>query len=422
MIANRIGDAIEKTLKEMGVKGIGFTLEHPTEESHGDFSTNAALILAKKEKKNPRELAEKIVNKLQATSDKLQAIDKIEVAGPGFVNFYISRSVLVGELEKVDKNYGKGEDLKGKKIMVEFADPNPFKQFHIGHMRNIAYGESFCRLLESQGAQVWRVNYQGDVGMHVAKAIYGLGQMIKNKELVINALEEKPLSERVRVLGKAYAEGAQAFKKDEAVRKEIGELNKAIYKKDPEVMKLWKKGKEWSLEGFEEIYKRVGTKFERYYFESEVAEEGKKKVMNGMSKGIFEESKGAIVFPGEKYGLHTRVFVSGEGNATYEAKDMALAGLKYKDYQYDKSYILTATEQSEYFKVVIEALKKVEPELGKKTFHKAFGFVDLKQGKMSSREGNVVTGERLFWSAFWRPQVCVKARSIPFKARNWGFW
>src|SRR5690606_22378828 len=154
-------------------------------------------------------------------------------------------------------------------------------------------------------------------------------------------------------------------------------------------------GKTTSLARFEELYELLGTKFDRYYFESEVWERGLQLVQEGKEKGIFKESDGAVVFPGEEYGLHTRVFVTSKGLPVYEAKELALAELKAKEFDFDMSITTTAVEQEQYFRVVFKALGLLKPELAGRFTHVAHGMMQLSGGKMSSRLGNVITGESL---------------------------
>ena len=386
-IKKEICSALSEVLK--GLKIADFKIILTSDNLHGDFSTNIPLVIFPKVKekfKKPVDLADFIVNQLQK---KLPEIETIEVSKPGFINFFLSKKYLLQEIDQIasSKNYGKGALLSGKKIMLEFADPNPFKQFHIGHLRNITLGESYARLMEFQGVNIWRVNYQGDVGMHVAKAMWG----IQNSKGKMQNLKSK--NQKIKFLGEAYSTGARAYEENEKTKKEIQEINLKIYRKeDDQLNELWQQGRKVSLDHFEEIYKRLGTKYKRYYFESEVAEPGREFVLAHLRGGIFEKHEGAVVFRG---GDHTRVFVTKDNYATYEAKDLALAKIKFDDFKYDKSIIITANEQIEYFKVVFEAMKKVLPQLAKKTVHDSFGFVNLKDGKMSSRSGNVITGEWL---------------------------
>jgi len=389
-IKKEICSALSEALERLKIADFKIILT--SDNLHGDYSTNIPLVIFPKVKekfKNPVDLASFIINKLQK---KLPEIETIEVSKPGFINFFLSEKYLLREIDQItsSKNYGKGALLSGKKIMLEFADPNPFKEFHIGHLRNISLGESYARLLQFQAANVRRVNYQGDVGMHVAKALYGLLQ-ISNLKSQISNLEKKPISERSKFLGKAYADGSKVFEEDEKARKEIQDLNIKIYQKDSSIREIWEKGRQWSLDHFEEIYKRLYTKYERYYFESEVALIGKEIVVSNIKNGVFEKHDGAVVFRGS----HTRVFVTRQDYATYEAKDLGLAKIKYSEFPYDQSIIITANEQEGYFRVVLEVMKKIFPQLALKTVHNSFGFVKLKEGKMSSRSGNIVAGEWL---------------------------
>jgi len=340
-----------------------------------------AFVKAKKLQKSPKTVAEQIIANLKI--DK-KIIEKIEVKGTGFINIFLTDDFLIKSLAG---ERGLTPQVRLKKIMVEYTDPNPFKVFHIGHLLPNLVGEGLCRVLEYVGNDVKRANYQGDVGLHVAKAIYGIVKLGG-----INLAFSMNLNEKVEFLGEAYAFGANAYEEDESAKLDIIELNKKIYEEDKSIMQAYDLGREWSLEKFEEIYKRLGTKFDYYYFESKTATEGKKVVEKGLEKGVFEKSEGAVVYKG---GNHTRVFINSIGLPTYEAKDLGLAPLKYKDYKYDLSVIVTGNEVNEYFDVVISAMTKMYKELGKKTIHIGHGMLKLKSGKMSSRTGNIISGEGL---------------------------
>jgi arginyl-tRNA synthetase len=162
-------------------------------------------------------------------------------------------------------------------------------------------------------------------------------------------------------------------------------------------MKLYKLGRKWSLQHFEEIYKKLGTKFDYYYLESEVSHDGIAIVEEFLEKGVFEKSEGAVVFKGEKHDpkLHTRVFINSQGIPTYEAKELGLNTKKWKKMRPDQSVIVTGNEVNDYFRVVLKALSLVEPEAAKVTEHVSHGMLRFAEGKMSSRKGNVITGESL---------------------------
>jgi arginyl-tRNA synthetase len=218
------------------------------------------------------------------------------------------------------------------------------------------------------------------VGLHVAHALWGM-----QKEGIL------PHSDfSAKDLGKAYARGATAYKTDETAAAEIREINKKVYSREDEVINaLYDAGRSVSLEYFETIYTAVDTQFSEYFFESEAGPKGKELVLS--NPAIFPESDGARIFDGEARGLHTRVFLNKEGLPTYEAKELALAKLKDERLQgYDHSVISTANEITEYFKVLLAAMREVYPELAKKTEHIGHGTVRLTSGKMSSRTGDVI--------------------------------
>ncbi len=374
-------------------------LEHPEDISNGDYSVNVAMVLSKRLARNPRELAENIVTEINKNLPK--EIQKVEVAGPGFINFYLSKKFFEKKVEEIiveKDNFGKNNKLNSQKTIIEYTDPNPFKEFHIGHLMANAIGESISRIVESNGADVIRACYQGDVGLHVAKTIWGVKKMIEENPKIKKGFLGNifGLGKDDTLWGKAYAYGAENYEGNEIAKKEIVEINKKVYEKnDSEVNNIYKIGRKISLDKFEKIYKILGTKFNEYFFESQTTDFGRKIVEENLKKGIFEKSEGAVIFRGENYGLHTRVFINSEGITTYEAKDLGLAKIKYDRCPYEKSIIVTANEQSDYFKVLLKALELIYSDLAKKTIHVSHGMLRLPSGKMSSRTGKVITGEFL---------------------------
>ncbi len=373
-----IKTAITNALAELGAVETVFVVEHPAELTHGDYASNAALVAAKTLGRSPRAVAEELMELMRG---KVEHVDRIEVAGPGFLNFHLVREFLAAEVARArTESWGHHNKLAGQRIVVEYTDPNPFKEFHIGHLFTNAVGESISRLLMFAGADVKRVNYQGDVGLHVACALWGM------QELGMTAESEFT----PRDLGAAYATGAAAYKEDEVAQLEIRTLNKQVYERSDETVNArYDKGRAVSLAYFETIYALLGTKFDAYFFESEAGPLGRDLVL--ANPDIFPESDGARVFKGEEYGLHTRVFLNKEGLPTYEAKELALAKLKDERLGgYHHSIISTGREINEYFKVLLTAMGKVYPELAAKTEHVGHGMVRLKSGKMSSRTGDVI--------------------------------
>lgn len=374
--------AILKVLAELGLPEVSFVVEHPADLSHGDYATNVALVSAKKLGKNPRAVAEDIG---RALDGKIDQVASIAVAGAGFINFQLERNFFTEKIAHIMENsdtWGRNDSWKGKKVLVEYTDPNPFKEFHIGHLFTNTVGESIARLFTMNGASVQRVNYQGDVGLHVAHALWGMQELGITVESNFTA----------RDLGRAYAYGATAYKSgDERAQQEIRAINKKVYERsDTEITALYDTGRTVSLAFFEEVYKIIDTHFDAYFFESETGPLGREVVL--AHPELFELSDGAHVFKGETYGLHTRVFLNAEGLPTYEAKELALAKLKEERLgTYDWSVIATANEVSEYFKVLKKAMSFIYPELEAKTEHIGHGTVRLSTGKMSSRTGDVIT-------------------------------
>ena len=398
---NEIKKLIKDALENLEIEVSDFVLEHPEDLKNGDYFTNIALVIAKSVKRNPKELAEKIVveiNRLNVDKN----IEKVEIAGLGFINFHLARKFFAKSVEEIlnkMENFGKNNLLQGKKIMVEYTQPNPFKPFHIGHLMSNAIGESISRLVEYSGADTARANYQGDVGLHVAKAIWGLLKKGLPEEHFSNTA-------KARYIGECYAFGSGEYE-DPKIKEEIDEINKKIYTRDDKkINDIYTWGFDITMEAFEDLYKMLGTKFDFYFLESAMADIGREIVNENLKKavgpehgrGIFEKSDGAIVFKADKYDpkLHTRVFITSQNLPTYETKELGLTEEKFKtDPDMDLSIVITASEQMDYMRVVAKAISLIHPEHGRKMKHITHGLMRLSTGKMGSRKGNAITGESL---------------------------
>lgn len=372
-----IEQAIASACKDLFGERAEVALTRP-DEQFGDYATNVALQLAQKLNKNPRDVAEKLKTSLEGQ------VSEISVAGPGFLNIKITDEVL-WQLA----NQKPSKTMEGKTVLVEYLDPNPFKEIHIGHAYSGTVGDAIASLFSAAGANVHRVTYQGDVGRHVAQSLYGI---LQQTEIDPGVLDKLKPADRAEFLGKAYAAGATAYEQDESARQQIVEINKKVYdRSDSEQNVIYDTCKKWSLEYFDQTYSILGlTPFEKNYMESEIAADGKSLTLNHISDGVFEESDGAVVFKGEQFGLHTRVFINSAGLPTYEAKDLGNAARKWNDYHYDRSIIITGQEQAEYFKVMLKALEQFEPQQARSTTHIPHGIVKLNTGKMSSRTGKIL--------------------------------
>ncbi len=392
---------------------IDFDVLTPPNPETGDYSTNIAFILAKKYHRSPEEVGKEIIEEIERDGDIQKVFERIEFAKPGFINFYLKDDFLRKQMRKIgsDKSFGYNETMKGKTVMVEYTDPNPFKLFHIGHLMSNTIGEAITRLYEASGARVLRANYQGDVGLHAAKTIWAI--------LISPAKDSFPeeddqLEKKIEYLGEAYAVGARSYEENEEAKTRIEEINKKIYdRSDESINKAYDLGKKWSLEYFETIYKKLGTKFDHYFFESETGKDGLEVISE--NKKVFTESEGALIFKGEDYGLHNRVFVNAKGLPTYEAKELGLNKKKFDLYSPNLSIIVTGNEINDYFKVVLKVMELIMPEIAKKTCHIGHGMMRFSSGKMSSRTGNVITAESLIEQVISKIKIKEQEAGSAFK-------
>lgn len=468
---HRLALLITHVLAELAMPTVSVSITKPENSDYGDYSTNVAFLVAKASKSNPRDVAKQIVDSIeghrQSSTDTtetskplnviLRAIDAVTIAGPGFINIslrneaistyiksLLNKKDIVVEVQNEFTAFTTGNISLQERLAIEFTQPNPFKELHIGHVYNNALGESISRLLEFLGVTVHRINYQGDVGMHVAKAVYGMRERFRTEQQTLDALAKESPRAQASFLGKAYALGSQTYEENETAKQIIQTINMMCFIAAQErasaqgegeatvdyrsilvsrgdltivpstggqveqvsinhtdgtttvlgmadITQLYLFGREWSLAAFEEQYQYLGTHFDAYYFESSAAERGYTVVNQHIADGIFERDEGAIVYRPPEPGLHTRVFINTLGLPTYEAKELGLAPTKYEDWPYTRSIIITAKEIDDYFRVLLSAMHRVFPEIAAKTVHLSHGVVRLPEGKMSSRTGNVVT-------------------------------
>ncbi len=380
----RIKGLISQVVKDLYGLGADIILDRP-DESFGDYSTNVALKLSKELSKPPKEIADELVLKLKDND----LFNEVSAAVPGFINLRLTNKALIElSMSEPEKIYAK------EQVVVEYSDPNPFKILHAGHLYTSVIGDAIANLLVKAGAEVHRVNFGGDVGLHVAKTMWAILKDFNGENASgLNDIKEEDRSEW---LSRCYVTGNEAYESDEKTKEEVAELNKRIYdialkkEKTSELGKIYWTTRQWSYEYFETFYNRISIKFEKYYPESGVADLGLQTVKEHVPV-VYEESQGAVIFNGEKYGLYSNVFINSYGIPTYAAKDVGLIIQKWQDYHYDLSVIITANEQADYIRVVLESVKQFAPELVKKTVHLTHGVVKLAGGqKMSSRKGNIL--------------------------------
>ena len=262
-------------------------LEIPPSPDLGDFAF-PCFELAKKQKKNPVEIASDLASKIKPSL----TIKQIKSTGP-YLNFFINQNILVKQtlkhILKQKNKYGKSNEKS--KIMIEFSQANTHKAFHIGHVRGTSLGESLARILEFRGNKVIRANYQGDTGMHVAKWIWCY-QKYHSKE---------PLKNDESWIASIYVDAVRRLDKNPKLQEEVNEINKKLEEsKDKKLIKVWKKTRKASLNAFEKIYKEFNTKFNIYYFERQFEKKGKKITQKLHKKSLAKLDNGATIIELEK--------------------------------------------------------------------------------------------------------------------------
>ena len=380
MLKDNLRDYIHTALLSLNIKKPKEDIQIDTQQhsKFGDYSTNIAFLCGK----NPTEFAEKIKDEiLKANHDSVKSV---EVAGGGFVNFYLYDKFFCVKRETNKSRY---KQKKNNQVLVEYTDPNPFKVFHIGHLMTNIIGEAVASLYESLGYKVVRLCYQGDVGPHVSKAILGVVKKnIKTKDLSVKNIAE------------SYTYINKMEKEDSSISGQITSITQDMYAKtmSQHYNNIYRIGKDLSMEHFKELYDILGTKFDNHFFESEVYESGTEIVLKNLKNGVFNNSDEAVVYEGKKKKLNTRVFITSKNTPTYETKEIGLYFQKIKTYpKATLSIIITANEQDNFFKVVNAALEDI---IGQKTktLNITHGVMKITgSGKISSREGNVISGEEL---------------------------
>ena len=353
----------------------------------GDYATNVALQLAKPLARNPREIAEEISRALRDSGE----FSEISVAGPGFINIRLSDKALLGlALREPELQYS------GTNFVIEYSCPNAFKELHTGHLYQTIFGDILARLIEQSGATVHRTSFGGDVGLHVAKCVWGMIDRLGGELPEKLSEVESSAFERARWISQCYVRGAKAYEEDVTAKSAIDELNKTIYSLHEDdsqtpLAKIYWTTRQWSFDYFKAFYDLIQVDDMNYYPESQTAPVGMAVVKEQLKLGNLKRSEGAVVFEGdESKNLHTRVFVTSKGLPTYETKDIGVIWKEKADYNFDKRILLTGNDQREYMRVVFSAAEKFRPELVDKMVHLTNGTVRFGDGtKMSSRLGNV---------------------------------
>ncbi len=370
----------------------------------GDYATNCSFVISEYVKQTPLEVATAIKQKIDSLDNPI--ISRTEVLN-NFLNIRLNDQILIENINQ-RMNYG----LRNQKIVIEYSDPNPFKMLHAGHLYTSIVGDSIANMFNYVGAKVYRVNFGGDIGLHVAKNIWSMirylgGENPDKLSLILKNQRQKWMNER-------YLEGNEAFLNNPQYKDEIKQINKRIYKfvlsndYNSDLAKLFLITREWSYQYLRDFYAKLNITFDKYYPESSVTQLGLRTVQEH-TPDPYTESNGAIIFDGQKYNLKTYVYITSDGLPTYSAKDVGLMIKKWEDYGFDQSFIITAHDQVDYLKNVLKSIEQFRPDLAQKTKHLTNGLVKLSSGqKMSSRSGNALSAEEVLEYAISEEQKISK--------------
>ncbi|MDO8603866.1 MAG: arginine--tRNA ligase [bacterium] len=380
---------VQEVLGVIGIEANDVTIERPGDSTHGDYSTNVALVYGKKTGASPRELAGKLVEKILETP--ADYIEKIEIAGAGFTNFFLANEAIQSENAKEETTHI--TKYTDKKILVEHSSPNLFKPFHIGHLMNNIIGEFVTRATKIGGGSTTTISFPSDVSLGIAKAVFVLLEDKKEGKDVLALSDD----EKIIAFGEAYRRGVAYFDEHPDEIEKAKEIARIIYDKkhQSETRELFERAKEINTAYFIKIISELGSAIQETIYESEAGERGQEIVLANTGEGkVFTKSEGAIVYvpDEERKDLHTAVFINSEGYPTYEAKDLGLIDLKFSKFNPDLSYFITDSEQTSHFKVVLDAGAKLGGEWGarvEKSVHVPHGRMLFKGQKMSSRLGGV---------------------------------
>jgi len=358
-------------------------LEKPKYSNLGDLSF-PCFVLASTYKKNPFMIAQEVAGHFTSPPE---GFSKVQAIG-GYVNFFLDGSSMAHDmLKKIlseKEKYGKSKNKR--KIMVEFSQANTHKAFHVGHIRGTSLGECLSRIFEFSGNKVIRATYEGDTGMHVAKWLWCYTKFHPKEKI------QKDES----WIASIYVDAVKRLSADETLQPEVDEINRKLEEgKDKKLMALWKKTRKDSLDAFEVIYKELNTRFDKYYFESQVEKKGKELAKQLLAKRISLMSEGANIMDLKSHNLGVWILLRKDGTVLYSAKDLALAEEKFKKNDINESLVVLGAAQQLHSMQLSKTLELMGFKHSKDYKFITFSEVRLPTGKMSSR-----TGENILYSDF----------------------
>ncbi len=374
--------ALKKHIGKGFILNIDMLAEPPKPEL-GDLCF-PCFTLAKGMGRNPAEIASELSAKIGPSA----FIKRVHAVGP-YVNFVFDKfafaQAVLTDIGKGKARYGVSTMGKGKRILVEYASLNTHKEFHVGHVRNTTLGQSIVHVMKANGYGVIPTCYIGDVGAHVAKAIWGLKKFYADKKIA--------KKDRAKVLQDAYTQ-AHVFSEDHVeAKEEIAAVQRALEEEKEPWQSLWEETREWSLEDLRKSFKEFGIKPDVWYFESQVEKSGKDMVKKLLIEGIAKKSEGATIVDLTEEKLGIFLILKTDGSALYATKDLALAFVKEEEYHPDRQIFVVDNRQSLYLQQLFATLRRLG--FTRELTHIGYEFVTLPDGAMSSRKGNIVRYEDL---------------------------
>lgn len=359
-------------------------LETPPNDELGDFAL-PCFVLAKKLRRSPKQIAEELATKLGVR----QEFAKLE-ANSGYLNIFLDRKWIIEQVLPASLEDGFGRGAEGLKTVVEYCSPNTNKPLHLGHLRNMAIGESMSRIFKYAGHDVMKACIYNDRGVHICKS------MLSYQDFGNNSTPEEANIKPDHFVGEYYVKFAQQAKIDpEYDAKALAMLEK-WEAGDKEIYALWEKMNGWAFAGFAETFKLFGTGFDKEYYESKIFRDGKEIVLESLERGIFQQREdGTVVVDLEEFGLGEKVLLRANGTSVYIVQDIYLAYLKSQDFNYDRSIYVVGNEQEYHFNVLKKILQLCGEPYADGIQHLSYGMVELPDGKMKSREGTVVDADDL---------------------------
>ena len=415
-IEKEIGSAVIKAVRELYGQDVNQSSVQ-LQKTKATFEGNLTLVVfpfLKISHKKPEDTAREIGEALQRDCPAVAAFNVVK----GFLNLVVATEAWVGLLNDIhaDADYGKRPvGPESKLVMVEYSSPNTNKPLHLGHVRNNLLGWSLARIMEANGNHVVKTNIVNDRGIHICKSMlawlkWGNGETPestgkKGDHLIGDyyVAFDKHYREEVARLKQQYLadglSGEQAEEKAKAEAPLIREAHAMLVKweqGDPEVRALWQKMNNWVYAGFDETYKALGVGFDKIYYESDTYLEGKKKVEEGLAKGLFFRKEDNSVWADlTDEGLDQKLLLRSDGTSVYMTQDIGTADLRFRDFPIDKMIYVVGNEQNYHFQVLSILLDRLGFKWGKDLVHFSYGMVELPNGKMKSREGTVVDADDL---------------------------